>query len=235
MKLTLRASSLSFCLLFAAAGCDSSEPAQTLDDLFVPLAPAASQNLCQTTSRVPSTNAGNALLWTLDTLNLFPDQGSENALLDRFDSSVFDTASASALAASLRTIGSSRPFALAGFAELPTDSSLHAVLASATAGYLAVSLETASNGKMTVLHFEPFTPPAEAPDCPEPADEPAAAAAPANTAPANTPPATAPGTVDPAAANLPNTANNTAPNTANNTAPNTANNTAPNTANTGGQ
>ena len=196
MKRFFRVVGLSACLILASA-CNGAEEASSLDDVLVPLAPAASQNLCQTTSRVPTTEVGNALLWTLDALNLYPEYASETALLDRFDSSVFDTSSASALAASFRTLGGGRPFALAGFSELPGDNSISAVLASASSGYLQVRLETAANGRLTVLHFAPFVPPAEAPDCPEPTAE--AAAPPANTPPAAAPPANAP----PANANAP--------------------------------
>jgi hypothetical protein len=84
---------------------------------------------------------------------------------------------------------------MAGFAELPTQSSISAVLSSATSGYLKVTIETAENGRITVLHFEPFVAPEEAPDCPDVTANEAAPVAntpPANTPPANTPPANAP-------------------------------------------
>ncbi len=183
MKRPLRIAGLCACLVLPAA-CDS-ENASQLDEVFVPLAPAASQNLCQTTSRVPATKAGDALLWTLDALNLFPEYASESALLDRFDSSVFDTSSASSLAASFRTVSGNRPFALAGFSEMPDRYSISAVLASSSSGYLQVQLETAPDGRVTVLHFEPFLPPAEAPDCAE-AVSPAAEAPAMNAPEANT-------------------------------------------------
>ncbi len=192
MKRFLLLAGLAGSLALFAACDDGVDSSSSLGDFLVPLAPAASQNLCQTTSRIPTSAAGGALVWTMDALNLFPSYATDDAVLERFDSSVFDGASASGIAASLRDVGSERPFALAGFAEVPTESKISAVLASARSGYIHVSLETTADGKLTVLHFAPYEAPAEAPDCPEVhAPAPPPAAPPAAAPPATPPPAAA--------------------------------------------
>ncbi|MFT6396880.1 MAG: hypothetical protein ACJAYU_001624 [Bradymonadia bacterium] len=198
MKRFLLLAGLAGGLVISAACDDGVESSSSLDDLLVPLAPAVSQNLCQTTSRVPSSKAGEALLWTLDALNLFPSYATDDAVLENFDASVFDGVSASAIAASLRDVGSERPFALAGFTEVPGATRVSAVLASARSGYIEVTLETTNAGKLTVLHFAPYEAPASAPDCPDVvAPTPAAAAAPAAAAPLVTPPSAPPATPEP--------------------------------------
>lgn len=150
------------------AGCDDGvDSSASMNEVVVAFPSAIDQNLCQTTGRVPSSTAGSALLWTIEALNLFPAYATDDGVRAAFDASVFDSAPASALAASLRDVGDGRPFALAGFTEVPGETAISAVLASSRSGYLQVVLETTAAGKITVLHFAPYQAPATAPDCPE--------------------------------------------------------------------
>lgn len=89
----------------------------------------SSLGLATVTSDVPDGQVGEALKWALDALNIHADEMTEAMVTEHFAPSVLEEFSASEVVAELQQLARrDGPYALVGYAEEPTDSSIRAMV-----------------------------------------------------------------------------------------------------------